>query len=81
LYHFSIIQARKNTGGDQRAGKYPTTSGVRSMIYVLSCSKDGPVINIGVWWLPWQDDVRTFLEDCPDEIEIPAYAVPASSTL
>ena len=30
------------------------------MIYVLSCSKDGPVINIGVWWLPLLDTFRTF---------------------
>lgn len=28
-------------------------------------------------WFPWQDDVRTFLEDTEEEIPIPAYGIPA----
>ena len=27
-------------------------------------------------WLPWQDDVRTFLQDAEEEIEIPTYELP-----
>jgi len=30
--------------------------------------------------LPWQDVVRTFLKDTPDEIEIPAYGLPVRLT-
>jgi len=28
-------------------------------------------------WLPWQDDVRTFLKDTDEEIRIPTYSTPA----
>jgi hypothetical protein len=27
-------------------------------------------------WLPWRDDVRTFVEDTEEEIQIPAYSIP-----
>jgi len=30
-----------------------------------------------VWWLPWQDVVRTFCEDIEENMEIPIYDVPA----
>jgi len=30
-----------------------------------------------VWWLPWQDVVRTFWEDIEENMEIPIYDVPA----
>jgi len=30
-----------------------------------------------VWWLPWQDVVRTFCEDIEKNMEIPIYDVPA----
>ena len=43
------------------------------------CTEMPPKKALQLTWasVPWQDDVRTFLEAAEEEIEIPVYALPA----
>jgi len=38
--------------------------------------REHSIINIGVNWLPWQYDVRTFFEMTEEDAETPVYEIP-----